>query len=373
MAVATIVLWLEATVGVAIEAIFQLIPWSLGWEPKINVELSRTLFWYFGHPLVYFWLLPAYIAWYAIIPRLIGGHVFSDSLARFAFILLVIFSVPVGVHHELMDTGISSNVKMLQVFLTFCVVVPSLMTAFAVTASLERAGRARGGTGLFGWIFKLPWSDPRFLAPACGMLAFVVGGAGGMVNASYQVDATVHNTLWIVGHFHVTLGTSVVLTYFGISYWMVPMLLGKPLWGRNLAVVQTFVWLAGIALMSGAMHVVGLLGDPRRTASTTYGGSPDSAAWHPYLVLAGIGGSLLGLGVILFMIVMIGTVLGKQRAESDLPVAEAMAGGMPTPALLERWEIWVGLTIVLVIIAYGIPIAQLLQHGAPGSPGFVTW
>jgi cytochrome c oxidase subunit 1 len=70
---------------------------------------------------------------------------------------------------------------------------------------------------------------------------------------------------------------------------------------------------------------------------------------------------------------MIGTVLGKQRAESDLPVAEAMAGGMPTPALLERWEIWVGLTIVLVIIAYGIPIAQLLQHAAPGSPGFVTW
>ena len=273
MAVATMVLWLEATVGVAIEALFQLIPWSLGWEPRINVELSRTLFWYFGHPLVYFWLMPAYMAWYLIIPKLIGGKVFSDSLARFAFILLVVFSVPVGIHHELLDSGISAHWKFLTVVLTFAVVVPSLMTAFSVTASLERAARAQGGRGLIGWIAKLPWGDPCFLAPTLGMLSFILGGAGGMVNASYQLDTTVHNTLWIVGHFHVTLATSVVMTFFGITYWLLPLLTGKELWGRKLAVLQAYVWIVGMTLMSGAMHIVGLLGDPRRTAATDYSGS----------------------------------------------------------------------------------------------------
>jgi cytochrome c oxidase subunit I len=373
MAVATMVLWLEATVGVAIEAIFQLIPWSLGWEPTINVELSRTLFWYFGHPLVYFWLLPAYIAWYTIIPRIVGGHIFSDSLARLAFILLIVFSIPVGFHHEMMDTGISANWKFVQVVLTYCVVIPSLMTAFAVTASLERAGRARGGRGLFGWIWVLPWGDPRFLAPACGMLSFVLGGAGGMVNASYEVDATVHNTLWIVGHFHVTLATSVVLTFFGITYWMLPMMTGKALWGRRLAIAQTLVWVVGMTLMSGAMHIVGLLGDPRRTASTNYGGSAVSAAWDPYMTFVAIGGSLLGVGVIMFLAIVIGTTFSSKRQESELPIATPMAGGLQTPAILERWIVWVGLTVVLVLLAYGIPVWQMIHDAPPGSPGFHTW
>ena len=63
MAVATFLLWQIATLGVAITVLFQFIPWSFGWVETINVMVSRTLFWYFGHPLVYFWLMPAYMCW----------------------------------------------------------------------------------------------------------------------------------------------------------------------------------------------------------------------------------------------------------------------------------------------------------------------
>src|SRR5699024_12825996 len=83
----TMVMWVIASIGVATTVILQLMPWSLGMVDEVNVLLSRTLFWYFGHPLVYFWLLPAYMAWYAIIPKIIGGKIFSDSLARLTFIL----------------------------------------------------------------------------------------------------------------------------------------------------------------------------------------------------------------------------------------------------------------------------------------------
>src|SRR5690625_4862370 len=106
MGVITMVMWQIASIGVAITVIFQMIPWSLGLIDTVNVLLSRTLFWYFGHPLVYFWLLPAYMMWYAILPKIIGGKVFSDSLARFTFILLLLFSIPVGFHYQLSKHGI---------------------------------------------------------------------------------------------------------------------------------------------------------------------------------------------------------------------------------------------------------------------------
>src|SRR5699024_9823077 len=88
MSVITMVMWQIATLGVVAAVLLQFIPWSFGFADTIDVLVSRTLFWYFGHPLVYFWLLPAYMAWYAIIPKIIGGKMFSDSLARLSFILL---------------------------------------------------------------------------------------------------------------------------------------------------------------------------------------------------------------------------------------------------------------------------------------------
>lgn len=100
MAVANTLLWIVATIGVAATVLFQILPWSLGWVDSINVLASRTLFWYFGHPLVYFWLLPAYMCWYVVIPKVIGGKIFSDSLARMSFILFLLFSIPVGLHHN---------------------------------------------------------------------------------------------------------------------------------------------------------------------------------------------------------------------------------------------------------------------------------
>src|SRR5690625_1841179 len=106
MAVINMVMWQIATLGVAATVLLQFIPWSLGITESIDVLVSRTLFWYFGHPLVYFWLLPAYMAWYAIMPKIIGGKIFSDSLARLSFILLLLFSIQVGFHHPFIELGI---------------------------------------------------------------------------------------------------------------------------------------------------------------------------------------------------------------------------------------------------------------------------
>ncbi|MCL6431560.1 MAG: cbb3-type cytochrome c oxidase subunit I, partial [Anaerolineae bacterium] len=97
---------------------------------------------------------------------------FSDPMARTAFILFLLLSTPVGLHHQFTDPGISPNWKLVHAFVTFAVFFPSLLTFFNVVASLEDAGRARGGTGWLGWIMRLPWGDPA-LVPLALVRAFL--------------------------------------------------------------------------------------------------------------------------------------------------------------------------------------------------------
>jgi cytochrome c oxidase subunit 1 len=367
-------MWQIATLGVAATVLFQFIPWSFGWVETINVMLSRTLFWYFGHPLVYFWLMPVYMCWYVIVPKMIGGKIFSDALARLSFILLLLFSIPVGFHHQLMEPGITPFWKFLQVVLTFLVVVPSLITAFSLFATFEMAGRAKGKKGLFGWVKALPWKDVRFFAPFAGMLAFIPGGAGGLINASHQMNAVVHNTLWVTGHFHLTVATAVAVTFFGIAYWLIPAITGRRLTQtlNRLGILQVVLWLVGMALTSGAMHSVGLLGSPRRTAYTTYNDNPEALSWMPYHAVMAIGGTILFISLIVLAVVLI-RLFRQPQGETEYPIAEAMESAQPTPRWLERWGVWVGVSAVLILIAYAFPIYDMIVNPAPGSQGYVMW
>ncbi|MCH1627340.1 b(o/a)3-type cytochrome-c oxidase subunit 1 [Fredinandcohnia quinoae] len=372
MAIMTMILWLVSTLGVAATVLIQFIPWSFGWVETIDVLVSRTLFWYFGHPLVYFWLLPAYMAWYVVIPKIIGGKIFSDALARLSFILFLLFSIPVGFHHQLTEPGIDPAWKYLQVVLTFLVVIPSLMTAFSMFASFEMYGRSKGATGLFGWFKKLPWGDARFFAPFVGMLVFIPAGAGGIINASHQMNQVIHNTIWVTGHFHLTVATTVILTFFGISYWLIPHLTGRVMTKamNKLAIVQTIVWTIGMAFMSTSMHAAGLLGAPRRSSFSTYGDAAQAHEWIPYQIAQAIGGSILFIGIILILIIVINLAFFAPKGETEFPVGEVADEAEKTPKLLENWKLWVGVLAVLILIAYTIPFIDMIQNAPPGSKGF---
>ncbi len=376
MTVATIVLWIIACLGVAVTVLLQMIPWAFGLTDEINVLLSRTLFWYFGHPLVYFWLLPAYIAWYVSIPKIIGGKLFSDSLARMAFVLFLLFSIPVGFHHQLMEAGISHMWKFIQTLLTFVVIVPSLMTAFSIFGTFEQTGRAKGGTGIFYWLHKLPWKDVRFFAPFMGMIIFIPAGAGGIINASFQMNAVIHNTLWVVGHFHLTVGSTVLLTFFGISYWLIPHLTGRkftPFLNR-LGMVQTWLWAIGMFFMSGGMHLIGLLGAPRRTAYTTYQNHPDALVWFEgiftnYITIA-IGGVILFVAAVMMFYNFIYMTWLAPKGDTEFPISEPAEDASETPKVFENWKLWIGIAIVLILFAYTIPIYDMIVNAPPGSPTF---
>ncbi|MBP1947293.1 cbb3-type cytochrome c oxidase subunit I [Virgibacillus litoralis] len=373
-AMGVFILWFFGSIGVTVE-VLTLIPWSLGWKETINVMVSRTLFWSFGHTLVNIWYIVAISAWYVAIPKIIGGKVFSDKLARVVVILLVILNIPGGFHHQIIDPGISESVKFLHVFMSTSIAFPSLMTAFAIFAMFERAGRKRGGKGLLGWFTKLPWGDVRFLAPMIAMIAFIPGGAGGIVNTSNQMNQVIHNTMWVVGHFHITVGVTVVLTFFGITYWLVPFLSKRKLTPQmnRLGVIQTIIWTVGMIFMSGSQHLVGLLGDPRRTSFTTYGDHEIALSWVPYEYVMAFGGTLLLLGVIIQVYAVFNMMFFAPKGETEFPLGEAEENEAPTPLWTERWSIWIILMLMVVAMAYVVPIVDFVVNGGPGSPPIRTW
>ncbi len=354
-------MWIVATLGVVAEMVL-LIPWAFGWTSGINVMLTRMFFWYFGHPLVYFWIMGAYIIWYNIIPTRYGGNVFSDALTRLTFIMLILLSTPVGIHHEFMEPGISSVWKMLHTITTYGVAIPSFITAFAIFASFELFAIKQGRRGFIGTVKALPWNDPTFSGAALGMILFILGGFGGLVNASYSMDTVVHNTIWIVGHFHVTVGGPVALTFLGAAYWLIPRLTGRALWKPEWALFQTRLWFFGMLIMSFSMHYAGLLGAPRRTAEVDYMGAAAANAWQPYMLLAAAGGFFL------FLSIAVRSSPSRSARWSRTENRRRSRRGVRNAAECERDDAaaaaaasiaGASLALVLAILAYAGPLGEL--------------
>jgi len=367
---ATVIVWYLATAGLALEVVGMLIPWSLGWVEKIDPVVARTYFWWFGHPLVYFWLIPAYVLWYTVLPRVAGGRLFSDSLARMVFVLFILLSTPVGFHHQFSDPGISASWKLLHTITTYAILYPSLVTAFTVVASLEVAGRMKGATGLFDWIGRLPWRDPFFASAALAILTFTLGGIGGAINAAYAMNSMVHNTAWIQGHFHLTVGTTVGLTFMGATYWWLPRFTGRRLRPGWMATLQPYVWFVGMMLFSIPYHVAGLMGLPRRVYDVTFLGAEQAARWVPLTQLAAVGAVLLFASSLGFIYVTVASWLAGRRFEA--PAFEFATPLAPTQGkgIWDRLGLWTAVAAVLVAIAYAYPLLHLLSQHRFGSPGF---
>lgn len=371
-AVVTLAMWDLASLGIAVEFVGLLIPWSLGLLQGIHPLLARSLFWFTGHPIVYFWLLPAYLSWYFLVPAQVGGRLFSEPLARLAFLLFLPLSIPVGFHHQFTDPGVGTAYKLSHAFLTFAVFFPSAVTMFTVLASLEVGGRRRGGRGLLGWFTALPWRDPSVAAQLLAMILFAMGGISGLINASYNLNLVVHNTLWVVGHFHLTVGTAVTLSFMGISYWLVPHLTGRALWSPRLALAQAWLWFAGMALLGRGLHWMGLLGAPRRTLLSA--AAYVDPAWRLPGILAAAGGILAFVSGLLYLYVMAMTAWrSRAPASVEVPEARPLEEEAPVPPLLDRIRPWVVVTAILAALAWLPALWQLAVAGPWDVPGYRVW
>ena len=354
-------IWFFCSLAVAYEVLVLLLPWSIGWTQDVNVPLCRMLFWFFGHALVYFWLLPSYIMFYTILPKVAGGKLYSENAGRLAFLLFLILSIPIGVHHQFGEPGFSSGTKFFQSLLTFGVAIPSLVTAFTIAASLEYVGRLNGAKSLLGWMVRLPYWDTKnylFSYLICGLILFIFGGLTGIVNASYSLNSMIHNTAWIPGHFHMTVAGPVFLAILGMSLYMMSKLTGKPVTLPTWAVSVPYLWTLGILIFSTGLMWGGLIGEPRRTNLGLTYTNPDSPLYRPEWItttqLALIGGIIMTLSALVYFSVFFHTYFSKTKETvgfMDFPEAEPLHNE-PNMALVHNIKPWFILMIVLIFLAY---------------------
>jgi cytochrome c oxidase subunit 1 len=270
----------------------------------------------------------------------------------------MIFATPTGLHHQFADPGVSSTWKAVHTVFTLMVAVPSFMTAFNIGATLEMAGRNRGGKGAFGWMFTQKWSDPVVSAQLMGMLQFITGGITGLINASAQINTTIHNTSWVPAHFHQTVGGAVAMTFIGIMYWLLPMIRGRALWSKKVAVAQVYTWGIGMTIFGHTMAEAGLNGVPRRTLS---GMSPYlSEAARYWLDASAISGVILLISLVLLYLNILMTLFGSKS-----PVEEGgyvlTKGDAKTPAILDNWKLWIFIAVALVVAAWTVPLIDAIN------------
>ncbi|KQO88115.1 cytochrome c oxidase subunit I [Methylobacterium sp. Leaf91] len=259
--------------------------------------LYQHLFWFFGHPEVYIMILPAFGIVSHIISTFSRKPVFGYLAMAYAMVAIGVVGFVVWAHH-MYTVGLSLQTQSYFVFATMVIAVPT-------------------GVKIFSWIATMWGGSIRFTAAmhwAVGFIfLFTVGGVTGVVLANSAVDKYLHDTYYVVAHFHYVLSLGAVFIIFaGVYYWF-PKMTGYviPEWAGKLHFWLAFI---GANILFFPMHFLGLAGMPRR-----YADYPEAfAGWHK---VSTWGGHIFALGMVVFFIGVVLAFRSKVRA-ADNPWGE---------------------------------------------------
>lgn len=274
-----------------------------------NNLLWQHLFWFFGHPEVYIMFLPATGIISMVIPVFSRRPIVGYVWIAVAILLTGFVSFGLWVHHM------------------FAAGLPDLAMTFFTAASLMIA--IASGIQIFSWIATMWGSRPTLSVPMLYALGFVflfvLGGLTGVMVAMVPFDQQVHDTYFIVAHFHYVLIGGVIFPIFaGIYYWT-PKISGRKLipWFGYASFWTTFI---GFNLTFFPMHIMGFLGLPRRVY--TY---PKELQIENYNIVATCGAILLGFGTLLFLVDLIYSLFKGQIAGNDPWKADSLEWSVASP------------------------------------------
>jgi cytochrome o ubiquinol oxidase subunit 1 len=259
-----------------------------------NMMMYVNLFWIWGHPEVYIVILPAFGIYSEVAATFSGKPLFSYASMVYATVAITILSFAVWLHH-FFTMGAGPDVNIFFGISTMIIAVPT-------------------GVKIFNWLFTMYRGRVRFTTPMLWTMGFIttfsIGGMAGVLLASPPADYVLHNSLFLIAHFHNMLIAGSLFGYFaGYSYWF-PKAIGFTLnekWGK-----RAFVsWLIGFYLAFGPLYLLGFMGMPRRMVHY------DNLAWQPYLIIAAGGLALILVGVFCQMAQLIVSIRNRHAA-SDL-------------------------------------------------------
>jgi cytochrome c oxidase subunit 1 len=242
--------------------------------------LYQHLFWFFGHPEVYIIFIPALGFVSTIVETFTRRQIFGYTAMVMALAATAFIGFGLWVHH-MFATGL-----------------PQLGASFFTASSIVIA--VPSGIQIFCWLATL-WKGKKIMRMpllfVLGFIAiFVMGGLTGVMLASVPLDLQVHDTFFVVGHFHYTLIGGAVFPLFGAFYYWYPKLTGRML-GERLGRWNFWLLFIGFNLTFFPMHILGLQGMPRRVYTYL-----ESLGWGDLNLLSSIGAGVMAIGVILFLV-----------------------------------------------------------------------
>ncbi len=256
-----------------------------------NAMMYVNLIWAWGHPEVYILILPAFGIFSEIVPVFSQKKLFGYTSMVAATVVITFLSYIVWAHH-FFTMGAGANVNAFFGIATMAIAIPT-------------------GVKIFNWLFTMFRGRIIFTTPMLWFMGFVftftLGGMTGVLLAIPGIDFQVHNSLFLVAHFHNVIIGGVLFGFFaGFTYWF-PKVMGFTL-NETLGTWAFWTWIVGFILAFIPLYALGIMGMTRRLYNIE-----QSSEWYSLLVLAGIGACVIAVALLLQVIQVIVSVIQRKH------------------------------------------------------------
>ena len=281
---------------------------SHGGDPMMYVNLI----WIWGHPEVYILILPLFGVFSEIVPTFSGKPLFGYTSMVYATMAIAVLSMLVWLHH-FFTMGAGPAVNAFYGITTMIIAVPT-------------------GVKIFNWIFTMYRGRVRFDTPMLWTLGFLItftiGGMSGVLLAEPPADFVLHNSLFLIAHFHnVIIGGVVFGVFAGVSYWF-PKITGYRL-HEGLGKLAFWFWFVGFYVAFMPLYALGLMGATRRMDHYNV------AAWHPLFIIAAVGAGIIALGIATQVLQLVVTYMQREKLRDttgDPWNGRTLEWSLPSPA-----------------------------------------